>query len=116
MYYTGLDPTTGKAVYVPKGERERKLQRALLQYFKPENYSLVREALEKAGREDLIGNDPDCLIPSQPPKVTTNAKSRDGHHAKGKRTASTGRDGPRPATAGGYRPHRKTAKRRGRND
>ena len=63
MYYTGLDPRTMKPVYVPKGGRERNLQRALLQYFKPENHSKVREALRLAGREDLIGNGKKCLAP-----------------------------------------------------
>lgn len=63
MYYTGLDPRTMESIYVPRGERERKLQRALLQFDKPENWPLVREALVLAGREDLIGNGPECLIP-----------------------------------------------------
>ena len=58
MYYTGLDPMTGEPVYVAKGGRERRLQRALLQFFKPENYADVREALEEAGRHDLIGDGP----------------------------------------------------------
>ena len=49
MYYTGIDPATGEPVYVPKGGRERRLQRALLQFWKPENYADVREALA-AGR------------------------------------------------------------------
>ena len=62
MYYTGIDPRTGKKVYVPKDPREKAMQRALLQYRKPENYGLVREALEKAGRTDLIGFGGKCLI------------------------------------------------------
>ena len=62
MYYTGLDPMSGEPVYVPRGARERRLQRALLQYFKPENYADVREALDEAGRLDLIGDGPECLI------------------------------------------------------
>ena len=48
MYYTGIDPTGGDEVYVPKGDRMRRWQRALLQYFKPENYAMVREALREA--------------------------------------------------------------------
>lgn len=68
MYYTGIDPFTRKPVYVAQHLRDRKLQRALLQYFKPENYFEVRQALEKAGRQDLIGEGCDSLIPSQPPK------------------------------------------------
>ncbi len=55
MYYTGLDPRTMEEVYVPRGGHERRLQRALLQFNRPENRRLVREALEKAGRQDLIG-------------------------------------------------------------
>ena len=62
MYYTGLDPRTGEKVYVPKAPREKAMQRALLQYRKPENYELVREALEQAGRKDLIGFDRKGLI------------------------------------------------------
>ena len=55
MYYTGIDPFTGREVYVAKHLRDRKLQRALMQFFKPENYFEVRRALEEAGRTDLIG-------------------------------------------------------------
>ncbi len=62
MYYTGLDPMTGKKVYVPKSSEERAMQRALLQYKKPENYQLVKKALLKAGREDLIGPGKRCLL------------------------------------------------------
>lgn len=62
MYYTGLDPLTGKKVYVPKNEAERRMQRALLQYRDPKNRQLVKEALIKAGRQDLIGKGPKCLV------------------------------------------------------
>jgi uncharacterized radical SAM protein YgiQ len=62
MYWTGLDPATDEAVHVARGERERSLQRALLQYKKPENRELVREALIAANRRDLIGPGPKCLI------------------------------------------------------
>ncbi len=62
MYYTGLDPYTLKEVYVAKSPHEKALQRALLQYFKPQNRDLVVEALVKAGRRDLIGNGKNCLI------------------------------------------------------
>jgi uncharacterized radical SAM protein YgiQ len=99
MYYTGLDPMTGKPVYVARGARERRLQKALLQFFKPENYGDVKAALIEAGRSDLIGNGPDCLIPSRPPKQIENAGK--------KFTGQTPRK-----TSAGYRPHRKTAKRK----
>src|SRR5262249_57148356 len=56
MYYTGLDPFTKEEVYVAKGLRDRKMQRALMQFFKPENYFLVRETLIQAGRQDLIAH------------------------------------------------------------
>ena len=62
MYYTGIHPITGKSVYVCTDYHEKQLQRALLQYSKPENANLVREALTVAGREDLIGNSPECLV------------------------------------------------------
>ncbi|NLX96818.1 MAG: YgiQ family radical SAM protein [Rhodopirellula sp.] len=101
MYHTGIDPMSGKKVYVAKKARERRLQRALLQFFMPENYDLVREALEKAGRTDLIGSEPDSLIPAAPPKNATKAA---GARRKSQKSAEA---------AAGYRPHRKSAKRRG---
>ena len=62
MYYTGIHPMTGKSVYVTTDYREKQLQRALLQFSKPENANLVREALKRAGREDLIGTSPSALV------------------------------------------------------
>ncbi|WP_048123447.1 YgiQ family radical SAM protein [Methanosarcina vacuolata] len=62
MYYTGLDPFTGKKVYVAKGKKEKAMQRALMHYRNPANYELVYEALEKVGRLDLVGNAHKCLI------------------------------------------------------
>ncbi len=62
MYYTGLDPRTMKPVYVPKNPHEKAMQRALIQYRNPANYDLVKEALQKAGRTDLIGFEQKCLI------------------------------------------------------
>ncbi|MCX7842437.1 MAG: YgiQ family radical SAM protein [Clostridia bacterium] len=62
MYYTGLDPRSMTKVYVPKSSKEKAMQRALLQYWKKENYELVYEALRLAGREDLIGFGKKCLI------------------------------------------------------
>ncbi len=63
MYYTGLDPRNRKPVYVPRQPREKAMQRALIQYRDPQNYELVKEALHRAGRTDLIGFDRRCLIP-----------------------------------------------------
>ena len=68
MYDTGLDPRTMEPVYIPKNPHEKAMQRALMQYRRPQNYFLVREALQKAGRTDLIGFDPKCLIRPYPPK------------------------------------------------
>ncbi len=75
MYYTGVDPRNMEKVYVPKNPHEKAMQRALIQYKKPENYDLVKEALVKAGRQDLIGFDKVCLIPprkmkKEAPKAT----------------------------------------------
>lgn len=73
MYYTGLDPRTMENVYVPKNPHEKAMQRALIQYRNPANYELVKEALLKAGRADLIGFDEKCLIR---PRQFANEKHR----------------------------------------
>jgi radical SAM superfamily enzyme YgiQ (UPF0313 family) len=65
MYYTGIDPRNGESVFVAKDPEEKRMQRALIQYSLPENYELVKRALIKAKREDLIGNSADCLIKNQ---------------------------------------------------
>lgn len=71
MYYTGIDPLTMKSVYVAKTYREKAMQRALLQWKRPEKRPLVIEALREAGREDLIGYGPECLVrPSRVPSRT----------------------------------------------
>ena len=62
MYYTGLDPLTGESVYIPDSIEEKRMQRALLHFNKPENYELVYKALQKTGRHDLIGFGHDSLI------------------------------------------------------
>ncbi len=62
MYYTGLDPRTMQPVYVARNPHEKAMQRALIQYRDPKNYHLVKEALLKTGRQDLIGYDKNCLI------------------------------------------------------
>lgn len=85
MYYTGIDPRTGEKVYVPKDPKEKAMQRALLQYRKPENYELVREALEKAGRTDLIGFNRKCLI--SPKKGERPGDSGRSYAAKAGKTA-----------------------------
>lgn len=76
VYYTGINPFTGEKVYVADTTKEKNMQRALLQFDKPENYKIVREALEKANRFDLIGYDKKCLIPSNPPRLHNKHKGR----------------------------------------
>ena len=72
MFYTGINPFTGERLYVPRGGHEKALQRALLQYKRPENRPLVEEALRRAGRSDLIGYGPHCLI--RPEKRSVNGQ------------------------------------------
>lgn len=67
MYYTGIHPLTGKKIYVPKTAEEKNMQRALLQYKRDENYTLVKQALLKEGRTDLIGYHPKALVAPRPP-------------------------------------------------
>ena len=62
MYYTGLDPRTMKRIFVPKTQREKTTQRALMQYRLPQNYEIVKNALIRAGRKDLIGHDPRAIL------------------------------------------------------
>ncbi len=93
MYYTGLDPRTMEKVYVPTDPHEKAMQRALIQYRNPKNYYLVREALIKAHREDLIGSGPKCLIRAVPPKPGGYAKKPP---VKGKPPAKRDVKGQRP--------------------
>lgn len=99
IYYTGIDPFTKKEVYVAKAMKERKFQRALMQFFKPENYFEVREALKQVNRTDLIGEGCDCLIPSKPPKeAIIGRRKRAGSQFRGEyvhRINKQGRSGPR---------------------
>ena len=112
MYHTGIDPITKKPVYVAKFLRDRKLQRALMQFFKPENYFLVRRALFDAGRADLIGDGCDALIPSTPPQEAIDARrERADKELEGEYYHAPSRQ-PTP----GYRPHRSTARRDRRTD
>ena len=77
MFYTGLDPYTLEPVYVAKDKEEKALQRALLQYYKPQNRRKIIDALKKAGRTDLIGNTKGCLVTPDPKdKTIINAKNK----------------------------------------
>jgi len=62
MFYTGINPFNDKKIYIPETYEERRMQRALLQSGKPENYDIILKALKKAGREDLLGFDKNCLL------------------------------------------------------
>ncbi len=115
MYHTGLDPMTMTPVYVAKHLRDRNVQRALMQFFKPENYFTVRRALQQAGRGDLIGDGCDCLIPSRPPQAAIEARRARGHggvtgSAKLPSAAGTPRRRARrsrDSSTTGYRPGRR---------
>ncbi len=109
MYYTGRNPETGLPMPVAKGLRDRRLQRALLQFFKPENYFEVREALLKTGRGDLIGAGCDALIPTRPPKEALLA--RRARSAKDFHEHTHAQDMPKSPKIG-YRPNRSTWGRR----
>ena len=90
MYYTGVDPRTMKPIYVAHDPHEKAMQRALIQYRKPENYKLVREALEKAGRQDLIGFDKKCLIKPYPPKASEFVGGKGASRGAGSRSGNGG--------------------------
>ncbi len=118
MDYTRIDPFTREQVYVARNLRDRKLQRALMQFFKPENYFEVRKALEQAGQIDLIGNGCDALIPAQPPKEALKARMeranetpRGDHYHSLANPAKGEVAGERGLPNQGYRPGRKTAHR-----
>jgi len=116
MFYTGIDPFTKQPVTVAKGLRDRKLQRALMQFFKPANWFAVRESLLQAGRQDLIGNGCDCLIPAKPPKEAIEARRRRANDPDHYHTVANPSKGEKPGERGlpnqGYRPGRKTQRRR----
>jgi radical SAM superfamily enzyme YgiQ (UPF0313 family) len=115
LYYTGIDPFTKQQVYVAKGLRDRKMQRALMQFFKPENWFTVREALIHAGRQDLIGSGCDCLIPAQPPKEAIEARRRRANDPDHSHAVANPAKGEKPGERGlqdtGYRRGRTSARR-----
>lgn len=89
MYYTGVDPRTMEKVYVPVNPHEKAMQRALIQYRNPKNYDLVKEALEKAGRTDLIGFDKKCLIRPKKEDIMQ-ARMQKNHGSAGKNSSGKG--------------------------
>lgn len=96
IFYSGFDPYTMEEVYVPRTAEEKKMQRTLLQYFKPENKKTVIAALKKAGRSDLIGYGPKCL-------VTPDSENSNKRKQKGNIIASKGRNGKNAKKAKGKR-------------
>lgn len=132
MYWTGLDPHTLEPVNTVTRLNDRKVQRALMQFFKPENWFAVHKALTEAGRSDLIGGGPQCLIPQNPSREALEARRREARestyvHAKDAGTAGTveGTEavghkasaqtnaGTAPPSGAGYRPGRAGHRRRG---
>jgi uncharacterized radical SAM protein YgiQ len=121
MYHTGLDPMSMEPVHVAKHLRDRRMHRALVQFFKPENYFAVRKALIAAGRRELIGDGRDCLIPAKPPRAALEARRRRAQVAAAR---SSGVDSCGPGSRGtagrrqrrgstvGYRPGRRGAGKR----
>ena len=96
MYYTGLDPRTMEPVYVTSNPHEKAMQRALMQYRNPNNYELVKEALEREGRTDLIGFGKECLIR---PRNTGEQLHQNKQHPVGKKS-STGKAAGKKHAAG----------------
>ena len=107
MWYTGIDPFSKKPVHIARNMKDRKLQRALMQFFKPENYFEVRESLIEAGRADLIGG---CegLIAAQPPKEAIEARRKRASDAVAGDHYHTV---PNATGKKGYRPGRKSQTR-----
>jgi uncharacterized radical SAM protein YgiQ len=107
MYYTGVDPRTMEPVYVARDPEEKAMQRALIQYRDPRNYDLVKRALHKAGRTDLIGYGPRCLIRPERPKPDVSRSPREPGAGKrgsgGKRTGGNGRPASQQPPRGGKR-------------
>lgn len=115
MYYTGIDPFSKQPVYVAKALKERKYQRALMQFFKPENYFEVREALRSVGRTDLISDGCDGLIPSRPPKEAVERRREDaGARFRGDYVHQLTGQQPADPPAAGQRSARTNGKRAGK--
>lgn len=112
MYYTGLDPRTMQPVYVPTNPHEKAMQRALIQYRNPKNYALVKEALVKAGRQDLIGYEKQCLI--RPPQRQRSAEKTATRQEKPKQAAVSGKKDGRLGFPKAHRPSRNAANNGGR--
>jgi uncharacterized radical SAM protein YgiQ len=114
IYYTGLDPHSMKPVWSARRQRDRQAQRVLLQYFKPESWHQVRKILLDAGRADLIGDRPDCLIPAKPPRGAWRGESgaAGGKKQKERRQSSERQDSEPQRPRSGYRHAARKGKRK----
>ena len=116
MYYTGIDPRTMQPVYVPKDPHEKAMQRALMQWKRPEKRPLVREALHRAHREDLIGYGKGCLLrPGKPAGAGEQAAARHAP-ARGKQGAGRAASKGKPASGqnrAAEKPRQRPAKKAG---
>ena len=99
MYYSGVDPATGQSVFVARNPHDKAMQRALMQYRAPRNRQLVLEALQKAGRMDLVGTEPKCLIGPErhSGRGSTGGFRAGGSAARGRAGVGSGRGGKQVA-------------------
>ena len=100
MFYTGVDPRSMQPIYVPRDPHEKAMQRALIQYRKPENWKLVHEALMRAGRQDLIGFGPKCLIRPYPPKPAAAGARPGARKGTGKKGSGSQAPGTKKGASG----------------
>ena len=114
MYYTGINPLTGKKVYVPTTYEEKSEQRALLQFNKPDNAAKVRSALIKAGREDLIGFGGNCLVKPerQPHFEKKSPKNAQKGKKDGKKPQKTPKTAPKQNKRSDNPQNKKSGKRK----
>ena len=112
MYYTGLDPRTMEPVYVATNPHEKAMQRALIQYRNPKNYDLVHEALLKAGRADLIGYEPQCLIRPRKSGGQKSGKSANGKPGGSKSGGGNHHSGSKKPQSGNRKPQQHSGKPR----
>ena len=114
MYYTGIDPTTMKPVYVAKSYHEKELQRALLQWKRPDKHALVVEALKAAGREDLIGFGPECLVRPYVSKSKNGGKPKAAKKTESAEKAAPAREAPKSRKGWAKAKPKKNARPKGR--
>ena len=110
MFYTGMNPYTLEPVFVPRTKEEKAMQRAMLQYFLPQNHRLVVKGLKMAGRSDLIGYGPDCLVPPLQEERKSGSGSKKSPPVSGGKTShgpKTGRPAGKPARRSGSPESRK---------